>query len=110
MGPGLRFAHPGMGGVGLRNTPTMSARRPNIAAAGADFAFALLAFVSGWAGAPATYAVLVFLGAAAVWGWTRRAALARMALTQLILNAALALALLAIVLAGAYWLGLQLRG
>ena len=85
-------------------------RRPNIGAAGADFAFATLAFASGWAGAPLLYAGLVFLGAAAVWAWTRRAALRNMTRTRLITNAALALAVLAGVLTGAYWLGLAAGG
>lgn len=88
----------------------MPTRRPNIFAAGADFAFAALAFASGWLGAPLGFAVLVFLGAACAWAWTRRAALGRMPATQLVLNAALALGLMGAVLAGAYWLGLQLRG
>ncbi len=88
----------------------MSARRPNIAAAGADLAFAALAFVSGWAGAPLGYATLVFLGAALAWAYMRRTALRTMTRARLLTNTALALAMLAVVLAGAYWLGLQLRG
>jgi O-antigen/teichoic acid export membrane protein len=86
------------------------ARRPNIAAAAADVALALLALASGWAGAPLAYAGLVFLGAALVWAWTRRAALREMNRERLLTNTALALAMLAVVMAGAYWLGLQLRG
>ena len=85
-------------------------RRPNIGAAGADFAFAMLAFASGWAGVPLLYAALVFLGAAAVWAWTRRTALRDITRTRLITNAALALALLAGVLGGAYWIGLAAGG
>jgi hypothetical protein len=86
------------------------ARRPNLAAAGADFAFAALAFASGWLGASLGYAALVFLGAAGAWAWTRREALRAMAPAQLLTNAALALAIMALVLGGAYWLGLLLRG
>lgn len=88
----------------------MSARRPNLAAAGADFAFAALAFASGWAGAPLAYALLVFAAAAAVWAWTRRAALRAMAPARLLFNTALALAMIAVVLGGVYWLGLLLKG
>lgn len=88
----------------------MSPRRPNFRAALADFGFAALAFAGGWAGAPIVYAGLVFLGAAASWAWTRRAALSRMAPTQMLGAAALALGMLLVVLGAAYWLGLQLRG
>lgn len=85
-------------------------RRPNIAAAGADFAFATFAFASGWAGAPFWFAGLVFLGAGAVWAWTRRGPLQRMQPTQRLTNSALALSLLAIVLGLAYWIGLTIGG
>jgi|CXWL01.1.fsa_nt_gi hypothetical protein len=88
----------------------MAARRPNIRAAGADLAFALLAFASGWAGTPRAYAGLVFLGAAIVWAWSRRTALSRMEPMQRLANTALALALLAVVLGGAYSLGALLNG
>lgn len=86
------------------------ARRPNLTVAGADFAFAVLAFASGWLGAPLGYAALVFLGATGVWAWTRRAALRAMAPAHLLTNTALALAMMAVVLGGAYWLALLLRG
>jgi hypothetical protein len=85
-------------------------RRPNIASAGADLAFALLALVAGWLDAPPTLAALVFLSAAVVWGWTRRGALGRMAWPQRATNGALALAMLAVVLGLAYWIGLMLGG
>lgn len=85
-------------------------RRPNIASAGADLAFALLALIAGLAGAPLLYAALVFAGAVIVWAWTRRAALARMAWPQRVTNGALALAMLAVVLGLAYWMGLMLGG
>lgn len=75
-----------------------------------DLAFAGLAFASGLFGAPVSYGVLVFLGTAAAWGWTRREVLARMDLMHRLRNGALALGLMAVVLGGAYWLGLTLRG
>jgi hypothetical protein len=85
-------------------------RRFNPAAALLDLALAALAFAGGWAGArPALFALLL-LGAALVWGWTRRASLARMGAGALAANAALALTMLGVVLGAAYWLGLQLRG
>jgi hypothetical protein len=85
-------------------------RRPNIASAGADLAFALLALVTGWIGAPIWHAALVFAGAAIVWAWTRRSVLGRMAWLQRVTNGALALAMLAVVLGLAYWIGLMLGG
>ena len=88
----------------------MTPRRPNALAALADLAFAVVAFASGWAGAPLTYVGLIFLGAAFVWAWTRRAVLARMELGQRLGNAALALGLIGVVLGVSYWLGLQARG
>ena len=88
----------------------MQPRRPNPTAALMDLAFAGLGFASGLLGAPVTYALLVFLGAAAAWGWTRRDVLARMEPMHRLSNAALALGLLAVVLGGAYWIGLTLRG
>ncbi|MEQ1618738.1 MAG: hypothetical protein ABL883_10390 [Terricaulis sp.] len=88
----------------------MNPRRPNLAAAAADFAFAALAFASGWICAPIGYAAFVFLGAVAAWAWTRREALRAMARARLLTNTALALAMMAVVLGGVYWLGLLLRG
>jgi hypothetical protein len=75
-----------------------------------DLAFAGLAFASGLLGASLSYALLVFLGAGAAWGWTRRDVLARMDPMRRLSNAALALGLLGVVLGGAYWIGLTLRG
>lgn len=88
----------------------MTARRPNAGAALADLAFAVLAFASGWAGAPIAFAGLVFLGAATVWGWTRREVLGRMSPSQRWGSGAMALAIIAVVLGVSYWLGLQVRG
>jgi hypothetical protein len=75
-----------------------------------DLAFAGLAFASGLLGVSLSYALLVFLGAGAAWGWTRRDVLARMDPMCRLSNAALALGLMAIVLGAAYWIGLTLRG
>ena len=89
---------------------TLSNRRPNIANAGADLAFAVIAFVAGIAGAPLWGAALVAFAAALVWYWTRRVALARMDANQRAASVAVALAVLFIVLGGAYWAGLAIRG
>ncbi len=88
----------------------MNPRRPNIANAGADLAFAVLAFVAGIMGAPAWGAALVAFAAALVWYWTRRAALVRMDANRRAASVAVALVMLAIVLGGAYWAGLAIRG
>lgn len=85
-------------------------RRPNIASAGTDLVFALLALVIGLAGGPPRYAALVFAVSAIVWAWTRRTALGRMQWTQRATNGALALGMLAVVLGLAYWMGLMLGG
>jgi hypothetical protein len=85
-------------------------RRPNIRSAGIDLALAAAALAAGLADAPPTYAAVGFLLAAAIWAGTRWAMLARMPWPQRLTSAALALAMLAVVLGGGYWLGLQLKG
>jgi hypothetical protein len=85
-------------------------RRPNIRSAGVDLAFAAAALILGWTGAPATYVAGAFLAASAAWAWTRQEQLARMTLAQRVTNGALALAMLAVVLGLAYWIGLALGG
>jgi len=85
-------------------------RRPNLSAAGADLAFAGLALAAGWLGATLPIALLIFAAAAALWAWTRRRSLAAMSPAQRVTNGALALAVLAVVLGLAYWLGLLLGG
>ena len=88
----------------------MSARSPNLSAALADLAFALIAFASGWAGARLEIAALVLLAAITSWAWLRRQTLARMSVTQRLSSAAMALAVIGAVLGVCYWLGLQIRG
>jgi hypothetical protein len=75
-----------------------------------DFAFAAIAFVAGWSGASVWTAALVGLAAAIAWAWMRRRTLVGMAPARLAASTAVALAVLAIVLGGAYWLGLTIRG
>lgn len=88
----------------------MAARKPNFAAAGADFAFAALALVAGWLAASPIYLAMVVTGALATWGWTRRAALGRMPMGQRVTNGAIALVMIVAVLAISYWLGLAMGG
>lgn len=88
----------------------MVAKRPNIASAGADLAFAALALVAGLAGAAPLYAAAVFVGSVIVWGWTRRHALGRMAMQQRLTQGAIALVMLAAVIGVMYWIGLTFGG
>lgn len=88
----------------------MAARKPNLAAAGADFAFAGLALIAGWFAASPLYLAMVFVGALATWAWTRRTALAQMPMDKRVTNGAIALVMIGAVLAAAYWLGLVMGG
>ena len=85
-------------------------RKPNIASAGWDLAFAVLALVAGLLGATIPYALGVFAAAVLAWGWMRRNALAAMAPTQRFVQGAIAVLMIAVVLAMAYWIGLMLGG
>ncbi|MBY0564959.1 MAG: hypothetical protein K2P58_12330 [Hyphomonadaceae bacterium] len=85
-------------------------RRPNIRSAGVDLALAAAALIAGLAGVPASYAAAGFALAVAIWAATRWGALARMEPMQRLTNTAVALAMLAVVLGGAYWFGLMVGG
>lgn len=85
-------------------------RRPNIASAGWDFAFAILALIAGWLGASLPYAFGVFAAAVIAWAWMRRNSLAALPLTQRFVQGAIALVMIAVVLGLAYWIGLMLGG
>lgn len=85
-------------------------RKPNIRSAAADLAFAAVAFVLGLLGQPLATAVLAFLAAVLVWGWTRRQALAQMNWRRRAINGGVALAMLAVVLGLFYWIGLTFGG
>lgn len=85
-------------------------RRPNIGSAGSDLAFALLALISGWVGLAPPFPVLVFAAAVASWGWTRRRPLMAMPLRRQLMQGAIAIAMIAVVLALAYWIGLGIGG
>ena len=88
----------------------MAQRRPNIGSAGSDLAFALLALIAGWAGLSPLVAVMVFVGALASWGWTRRRPLIAMPLGPRLTQGAIAIAMIAMVLGLAYWIGTILGG
>lgn len=88
----------------------MQRRRPNIGSAGSDLAFALLALIAGWIGLSPVFAAMVFVGAVAVWAWTRRRPLMAMPLNARLTQGAIAIAMIAVVLALAYWIGTLLGG
>lgn len=88
----------------------MAARKPNMAAAGADFGFAVLALVLGWLGAPLAGFAVCLLAAMAAWAALRWASLQQMTVPLRLTNTALALLMIGVVLGGAYWLGLALGG
>ena len=85
-------------------------RKPNIRSAAGDLGFAAVAFMLGLLGATLAYAALALLGAAVLWAWTRREALARMDWRMRATNGALALGMLAVVLGVLYWIGLTFGG
>ncbi|MEZ5955930.1 MAG: hypothetical protein R3C27_01775 [Hyphomonadaceae bacterium] len=85
-------------------------RRPNIGSAGSDLGFALLALISGWVGLAPIFPVLVFATAVASWAWTRRRPLMAMPLNTRLTQGAIAIAMIAVVLALAYWIGLGIGG
>lgn len=85
-------------------------RKPNIGSAGSDLAFALLALIAGWAGLPPIFGVMVFVGALASWGWTRRRPLMAMQMRARLTQGAIAITMIAVVLALAYWIGTLLGG
>jgi hypothetical protein len=85
-------------------------RKPNIGSAGSDLAFALLALIVGWVGLSPLFAVAVFACALASWGWTRRRPLMAMPLKTRLVQGAIAVAMIAVVLALAYWIGTLLGG
>lgn len=85
-------------------------RRPNIGSAASDLGFALLALISGWVGLAPIFPVMVFAAAVAPWGWTRRRPLMAMPLRSRLTQGAIAITMIAVVVALAYWIGLGLGG
>lgn len=84
--------------------------RPNLVGAGADLGFALAAFVAGLLGAALYVIGIIFAGAVGSWAWTRRRPLAALAPTRRYTQGAIAVAMIAAVLALAYWIGLRFGG
>ena len=87
----------------------MAARRPNIVNALAELGCACAGFTLGLMGAPWWGGGLAALAALAYWAVSRRAALARMTPTLLAQNVLVGVAVILIVVGGAYGLGLMLR-
>jgi hypothetical protein len=88
----------------------MAARRPSLARFAAEVGFIAAAFLCGVLDAPVWITGLVAFAMLAYWSWTRRVALNRLRGAQWATQTLIAIAVLIIVLAGAYWLGLGLRG
>lgn len=84
----------------------MAQRRPNIGSAGVDLAFFGLALAAGLFGLPRPYIVAAIVAAIAAWGWTRRRPLMKMPPAKRAVQGAIAIAMIAVVLALAYWIGL----
>lgn len=88
----------------------MAARRPNLRSAAIELGFVVAAFACGLFNAPTFLSALVAFGMLAYWSWTRRVQLNRLRGAQWATQCLIAVALIIAVLAGAYWLGLALRG
>ncbi len=88
----------------------MAARRPSLARFATELGFIFAAFLCGVLDAPVWVTGLVAFAMLAYWSWTRRVALNRLRGAQWATQTAIAIAVMIIVLAGAYWLGLGLRG
>lgn len=89
----------------------MSARRrPNLTVAAIEAGFALAAFVCGLLDAPIWAAGAVAFAMLAYWSWTRRVALNRLRGANWAIQTGIAISVLIAILAGAYWLGLGVRG
>jgi hypothetical protein len=88
----------------------MAARRPNVRNAAMELGFVAAAFGCGLANAPFWAVAMVAFVTLAYWSWSRRVALNRLRGAQWAVQSAIAITLIIIVLAGAYWLGLALKG
>ena len=88
----------------------MPARRPSLARFAVELGFIAGAFLCGVLDAPVWITGLVAFAMLAYWSWTRRVALNRLRGAQWAMQTMLAIAVMIIVLAGAYWLGLGFRG
>jgi len=88
----------------------MAARRPSFAIAAIELGFIAASFAAGWAsGAWPMFAGVAGL-AIGYWAWTRRNALASMNILQRVVQGGLGVAMLLVVLGGAFALGLAIRG
>jgi hypothetical protein len=88
----------------------MPARRPHLGNAAVELGFAAASFVCGVMGAPVWAAGLVALVMLVYWVWSRRATLSRYKGADLAVQAGLGVAVLIVVLAVLYGIGLALRG
>ena len=88
----------------------MNPRRPSLARFVVELGFIVAEFACGVLFAPVWLAGLVAFAMLAYWSWTRRVALNRLRGARWATQTLIAIAVMIIVLAGAYWLGLATRG
>jgi hypothetical protein len=88
----------------------MPARRPSLVRFAIESGFILAGFLCGVFAAPNWVTGLVAFVLLAYWMWTRRLALSQLRGARLAVQTAIAIAVLIIVLAAAFWLGRALRG
>jgi hypothetical protein len=88
----------------------MTTRKTDISVPAAELAFAIAAFGCGLFDAPIWLTGAVALAMMAHWGWTRRKILRRLPAKAWAMQTSLAICVLIAIQAGAYWLGLGVRG
>lgn len=88
----------------------MPVRRPALSVAAAELGFLVAAFACGVVDAPIWLVGIVAFAMLAYWSWSRRVALNRLRGAQWMTQTLIAVTLMIVVVAGAYWAGLALKG
>jgi hypothetical protein len=88
----------------------MTTRRQSLTVPAIELGFAIAAFACGLFDAPLWLTGLVATGMLAYWSWSRRRILNRLRGVAWATQSALAVIVLIMIVAGAYWLGLGVRG
>ncbi len=92
------------------HSPIMAARSQPLTVPAIELGFAIAAFACGLFDAPIWITGAVAFGMIAHWSWSRRRILNRLRGMVWASQTALAICVLIIILSGAYWLGLGVRG